>query len=95
MNIFQKIKEHFNPKQDVYFEGFKKTDERFGQGLFKLLKRAPNLDASFYQSLNQVLIESDVGVEASKQILKRLEKDVKRLDIKTSSAAIEQLVEIL
>ena len=95
MNIFQKIKEHFNPKQDVYFEGFKKTDERFGQGLFKLLKRAPNLDASFYQSLNQVLIESDVGVEASRQILKRLEKDVKRLDIKTSSAAIEQLVEIL
>ena len=95
MNIFQKIKEHFSPKQDVYFEGFKKTDERFGQGLFKLLRKKANLDTDFYQELNQVLIESDVGVEASKQILKRLEKDVKRLNIKTSSEAIEQMVEIL
>ena len=95
MNIFQKIKDHFSPKQDVYFEGFKKTDERFGQGLFKLLRKKPNLDEDFFQELNQVLIASDVGVDASKQILKRLEKDVNRLNIKTSSKAIEQMVEIL
>ncbi len=95
MNIFQKIKEHFSPKHDVYFEGFKKTDERFGQGLFKLLRKKSNLDEDFYKDLNQVLIESDVGVDASKQILKRLEKDVNRLNLKSSADAIEQLVEIL
>ena len=47
MNIFQKIKDHFSPKQDVYFEGFKKTDERFGQGLFKLLRKKANLEQFF------------------------------------------------
>ena len=95
MNIFQRIKDHFSPKQRVYFESFKKTDERFGQGLLKLLRKTPNLDAAFYQGLNQVLIESDVGVEASKQILKRLESDVDRLNIKSRQEAIEQMVEIL
>jgi len=31
MSIFNKIKEHFNKKnQSAYFDGFKKTDEKFG-----------------------------------------------------------------
>ncbi len=92
MSLFQKIKDHFNKKnQNAYFEGFKKTDEKFGDGLRKLLNLNKGLDDAFYKDLMQVLIESDVGLEASQNLLNRLKKEVKQKSITTSEDAIDQL----
>lgn len=92
MSLFKKIKEHFNKKnQNAYFEGFKKTDEKFGQGLRKLLKLNSGLDDAFYKDLMQVLIESDVGIETSQNLLNRLKKEVKQNSITTSEDAVDQL----
>ncbi len=92
MSLFQKIKDHFNKKnQNAYFEGFKKTDEKFGDGLRKLLNLNKGLDDAFYKDLMQVLIESDVGLEASQNLLNRLKKEVKQKSIMTSEDAIDQL----
>jgi fused signal recognition particle receptor len=92
MSLFQKIKDHFNKKnQNAYFEGFKKTDERFGEGLRKLLNLNKGLDDAFYKDLMQVLIESDVGLETSQNLLNRLKKEVKQKSISTSVEAVDQL----
>lgn len=92
MSLFQKIKDHFNKKnQNAYFEGFKKTDEKFGEGLRKLLNLNKGLDDAFYKDLMQVLIESDVGLETSQNLLNRLKKEVKQKSITTSVDAIDQL----
>lgn len=92
MSLFQKIKDHFNKKnQNAYFEGFKKTDEKFGEGLRKLLNLNKGLDDAFYKDLMQVLIESDVGLETSQNLLNRLKKEVKQKSITTSADAIDQL----
>jgi len=92
MSLFQKIKDHFNKKnQNAYFEGFKKTDEKFGEGLRKLLNLNKGLDDAFYKDLMQVLIESDVGLETSQNLLNRLKKEVKQNSITTSVDAIDQL----
>ena len=92
MSLFQKIKEHFNKKnQNAYFEGFKKTDEKFGQGLLKLLNFNKGLDDTFYKELMQVLIESDVGRETSQSLLNQLKKEVKQNSISTAEEAIDQL----
>ena len=73
MSLFQKIKDHFNKKnQNAYFEGFKKTDEKFGEGLRKLL------------NLN-------VGLETSQNLLNRLKKEIIQNSITTSVDAIDQL----
>lgn len=92
MSFFQKIKEHFNKKnQNAYFEGFKKTDEKFGQGLLNLLNLNKGIDDAFYKNLMQVLIESDVGVETSQYLLNRLKKEVKQNNIVNVEEAIDLL----
>lgn len=92
MSIFSKIKEHFNKKnQGAYFDGFKKTDEKFGQGLRKLLNLDKGLDDTFYKDLMQVLIQSDIGLETSQSLLNRLKKEVKQNSIDTAEKAIDQL----
>ena len=66
MSLFQKIKDHFNKKnQNAYFEGFKRTNDKFGTGLLKLLKLNSGIDDIFYKELMQVLIESDIGIDTS------------------------------
>jgi len=92
MSIFNKIKEHFNKKnQSAYFDGFKRTDQKFGQGLRKLLNLDKGLDDTFYKDLMQVLIQSDIGIETSQSLLNRLKKEVKQNSIDSTEKAIDQL----
>ena len=80
MSLFQKIKDHFNKKnQNAYFEGFKRTNDKFGTGLLKLLKLNSGIDDIFYKELMQVLIESDIGIDTSQYLLNQLKKEVKQI----------------
>lgn len=96
MSLFQKIKDHFNKKnQNAYFEGFKKTNDKFGAGLLKILNLKSTLDDEFYKELIQVLIESDVGIESSQYLLNQLKKEVKNKNINSSEEAIECLGQLI
>lgn len=96
MSLFQKIKDHFNKKnQNAYFEGFKKTNDKFGAGLLKILNLKSTLDDEFYKELMQVLIESDVGIESSQYLLNQLKKEVKNKNINSSEEAIECLGQLI
>lgn len=96
MSLFQRIKDHFNKKnQNAYFEGFKKTNDKFGSGLLKLLSSNKNIDESFYKDLMQVLIESDVGLETSQFLLNQLKKIVKQKNIDNTEQVIEELGQLI
>ncbi len=96
MSLFQRIKDHFNKKnQNAYFEGFKKTNDKFGSGLLKLLSSNKNIDESFYKDLMQVLIESDVGLETSQFLLNQLKKVVKQKNIDNTEQVIEELGQLI
>lgn len=96
MSLFQKIKDHFNKKnQNAYFEGFKRTNDKFGTGLLKLLKLNSGIDDIFYKELMQVLIESDIGIDTSQYLLNQLKKEVKQKGISTTEAAIDYLGELI
>ncbi len=96
MSLFQKIKDHFNKKnQNAYFEGFKRTNDKFGTGLLKLLKLNSGIDDIFYKELMQVLIESDIGIDTSQYLLNQLKKEVKQKGISTTEAAIDCLGELI
>jgi len=96
MSLFQRIKDHFNKKnQNAYFEGFKKTNDKFGSGLLKLLSSNKNIDESFYKDLMQVLIESDVGLESSQFLLNQLKKVVKQKNIDNTEQVIEELGQLI
>ena len=92
MSLFQKLKDHFNKKnQNAYFEGFKKTNDKFGSGLLKLLNLNKSIDESFYKDLMQVLIESDVGLDTSQFLLNQLKKVVIQKNIDNVERVIEEL----
>lgn len=96
MSLFQRIKDHFNKKnQNAYFEGFKKTNDKFGSGLLKLLSSNKNIDERFYKDLMQVLIESDVGLETSQFLLNQLKKVVKQKNIDNTEQVIEELGQLI
>lgn len=96
MSLFQRIKDHFNKRnQNAYFEGFKKTNDKFGSGLLKLLSSNKNIDESFYKDLMQVLIESDVGLETSQFLLNQLKKVVKQKNIDNTEQVIEELGQLI
>lgn len=70
MSFFSKLKERFSPKQ--YNEGLVETEKKFGHGLKKLLGLTPQVDENFYQSLLNVLIDSDVGQKTSQTLIQSL-----------------------
>lgn len=96
MSLFQRIKDHFNKKnQNAYFEGFKKTNDKFGSGLLKLLKINSSIDESFYKELMQILIESDVGLDTSQYLLNQLKKEVKQNNLNTPELVIDALGQLI
>lgn len=96
MSLFQKLKDHFNKKnQNAYFEGFKKTNDKFGSGLLKLLNLNKSIDEGFYKELMQVLIESDVGLDTSQFLLNQLKKVVKQKNIDNVEHVIEELGQLI
>lgn len=72
MSFFTKLKERFSPK--AYDEGLAETEKKFGHGLKKLLGLTPVVDDAFYQSLSNVLIDSDVGQKTTQSLIQTIRK---------------------
>jgi fused signal recognition particle receptor len=58
--------------------GLTQTREKLSSQLTGLFKRGGNIDASFYEELQDVLLSADVGVATSERLIAELKASVKR-----------------
>ncbi|MFA5843617.1 MAG: signal recognition particle-docking protein FtsY [Coriobacteriia bacterium] len=74
-------------------EGLGRSRERLSGSLNVLLGRGPDLDASFFEDLEDALISADMGATASTGIVERLKDTAARLALPDAEAVIDRLAE--
>ncbi|MDD4125481.1 MAG: signal recognition particle-docking protein FtsY [Eubacteriales bacterium] len=84
MGFFDKLK-----------SGLKKTKDLLVKPVNALFSSADRVDDEFYEELFDLLVASDVGVDASGEIVKKLKANLKEMKIKEVSAAKEEFRKIL
>jgi len=72
-------------------EGLAKSRDRFEGQLNVLIGRGPDLDAAFWEDLEDVLIGADIGVLAVTEIVDRLHDSAARKALPDAEAVIDQL----
>src|SRR3954468_21404032 len=65
-------------KKENLDKGLQKTKENFFSRLTKAVVGKSSVDADVLDNLEEVLVSSDVGVETTLKIIKRIEERVKR-----------------
>lgn len=102
MSFFKKLKEKFTTQTETVTEKFKegltKTRDNFSSKVNDLVSRYRKVDEEFFEELEEILIQADVGFETVMELVEELKKEVKRKNIqdtKEVQAVIsEKLVEI-
>lgn len=104
MSFFQKLKERFVSTEenqevsDKYKSGLSKTRDTFSDRINNLVARYRKVDEDFFEDLEEILIQADVGVSTVMDLIDELKFEVKRQNIKDSAALkdviSEKLVEI-
>lgn len=83
---------------DKYEKGLAKSRSGFGVRLNKFLANFRHVDEDFFEDLEDLLIESDVGFEMTQQLSDALREEVKLQNAKTkqdvSNVIIEKMVEL-
>lgn len=79
MGLFAFLKKKFSshPKDETekkYAEGLSKSRKNFASRLDELSKRYQDVNQDYFEELEQILIESDVGVELSLKLIEELLK---------------------
>lgn len=80
MGLFSFLKNKFSKKPekeqeesvDVYAKGMEKSRKAFASRLDELSKRYAKVNGEYFEELEQILIESDVGVELSIRLIEEL-----------------------
>ncbi len=78
---------------NTYERGLAKSRSTFGQRLNALLANFRSVDESFFDDLEDMLIESDVGFETSMKITDELKEEVKLQNVKKSKDVQNVIVE--
>lgn len=97
MGLFDKFKNIFTKeKKDIeeinnYEKGLEKTRENFSSKLSVLSKKHKKLDDSYFEDLEEIMIEADIGVNTVIKMIEKLRKRVKDENI----IDIEDLKEII
>ncbi len=73
-------------------DGLSKSRERLGEQLNVLLRRGPDLDAAFWEGLEDALIGGDVGITATTEIVDSLRSEAARKALPDATAVLEHLV---
>ncbi|WP_067838669.1 signal recognition particle-docking protein FtsY [Amphibacillus sediminis] len=104
MSFFKKLKEKFTSSaeteevSDKYKSGLSKTRHSFASKLNDLVARYRKVDEEFFEDLEELLIQADVGVNTVMELVEELEMEAKRQNIKDASdlkeLISEQLVQI-
>ena len=83
MGLFDKFKNIFTKeKKDIeeinnYEKGLEKTRENFSSKLSVLSKKNKKLDDSYFEDLEEIMIEADIGVNTVIKMIEKLRKRVK------------------
>ena len=87
MGLFDKFKKVFKKEEkkevELYDKGLEKTRNNFLKALLNLNKNHSVVDDDYFESLEEILIMSDIGVNTVMNIIDRLKKRVKKENIKT------------
>ncbi|GER65595.1 signal recognition particle receptor FtsY [Weizmannia acidilactici] len=102
MSFFKKLKEKFTQSTDAVTDKFKsgltKTRDNFTVKVNNLVARYRKIDEDFFEELEEILIQADVGFQTVMGLIDELKMEVKRKNIKepseVQSAISEKLVEI-
>lgn len=85
-------------KQELYDNGLKKTNQGFGARLNVFFAQFRSVDENFFDELEDLLIESDVGFETSEELIDQLKDEAKLQNAKShdelKKLIVQKLVEI-
>mgnify|MGYP000086157600 FL=1 len=73
-------------------EGLTKTRDNIVSGIDSVFSGFSSIDEEFYEELEEILIMGDIGVNATRDILERLKKQVKENHIKKPDECKELLI---
>ncbi|MBD8003990.1 signal recognition particle-docking protein FtsY [Bacillus norwichensis] len=102
MSFFKRLKEKFTASGDSISEKFKeglvKTRDNFSNKINDLVARYRTVDEDFFEELEEILIQADVGFETVMELIEELKTEVKKRNIKdpadVQSVISEKLIEI-
>lgn len=102
MSFFKKLKEKITKSTDTVSEKFKegltKTRDSFSGKVNDLIARYRQVDEDFFEELEEILIQADVGFDTVMELIDELKLEVKRQNIQdpveVQSVISEKLVEI-
>ncbi len=100
--FFKKLKEKITKQTDTVTEKFKeglsKTRNSFSGKVNDLVARYRKVDEDFFEELEEILIQADVGFETVMQLIDELKMEVKRRNIQdpqeVQDVISEKLVDI-
>ncbi|HBB05364.1 MAG TPA: signal recognition particle-docking protein FtsY [Firmicutes bacterium] len=100
MGLFAFLKSKFSKKEknDVserYEQGLKKSREAFANKLENLSKRYAKVNAEYFEELEQILIEADVGVSLTLRLVENLLNKSQKEHLEDPKAINEELVDMM
>lgn len=102
MSFFKKLKEKITKQTDnvtdKFKEGLSKTRSNFSERVNELVSRYRKVDEDFFEELEEILIQADVGFDTVMTLIDELKMEVKRKNIQdpneVQSVISEKLIEI-
>jgi fused signal recognition particle receptor len=102
MSFFKKLKETItkqtNTVTEKFKEGLTKTRDNFSSRVNDLVARYRKVDEDFFEELEEILIQADVGFETVMELIDELKMEVKKKNIQdpheVQGVISEKLVEI-
>jgi len=98
MGLFAFLKEKFSKKPatdktDRYNAGLRKSRQAFASRLDALSKRYKKIDGDYFEELEQILIEADVGVGLTLRLVEGLVEESSQQGIEDPKAVNEALID--
>ena len=96
MGLFSFLKNKFGKKDktvDKYSAGLEKSRKNFASKLDNLSKRYSEVDEDYFEELEQILIEADVGVELSIRLIEELLDKAKEGGVKDPKKINEMMID--
>ena len=82
MSFFKKLKEKITKQTEAVTEKFKdglsKTRDNFSGKVNDLVARYRKVDEDFFEELEEILIQADVGLHTVMKLIEELKMEVKR-----------------
>ena len=102
MGLISFLKDKFSKKKpeekkdaETYSKGMEKSRHNFSNKLNSLSKKYKKVNQEYFEQLEEILIESDVGVNLSLRVIEEVLQKSQKLKISDSDAINELLIETL